>query len=193
MDPRVTALRPVEKSRERTAEFTNIAAALVASDRRGEGHLGKNIARALEAAFQRGAAAALEGRRADARDLESMSWLQIPPHPRKIFGLLCNTAFGNSRPHSSLAERAVLIEVEYTEPNSPPGRGWAIYRQSGSELTKYEAIKERKFAGRSGLKLEELGLLKRSKARGGPTTLYLTKYGLDTYLRHLASGGVWYD
>ena len=49
------------RSKQRSAEFREIASAIVRRERAGAPNLGQEIARALEAAFQRGAAAALAG------------------------------------------------------------------------------------------------------------------------------------
>lgn len=183
--------RPIASSKQRSAEFREIASAIVRRERAGAPNLGQEIARALEAAFQRGAAAALAGGEVEPSTQNCLPWIQIPPRARSLFGTLGLWAFG-SPPYvdPARAHDALLVAL-----SSPRGRVWALYSRNRPGSPDYEAIGRTEFewSDSTATKLEKLGLLELSSMEGGAPCLVLSQFGFNTCANHVATGGDFYD
>ncbi len=183
--------RPLPSSKQRAAEFRAIASAIVRADRAGAPNLGQEIGRALEAAFQRGAAAAIAGGEPEPVAHDHLPWVQIPPRARSLFTTISTWTFGH--PTSVLPNRArdaILIPTV-----SQRGRVWALYHREDSGSAQYDKIggAEFEWSESTATKLEQLRLLERGQMADGSPCLMMSQFGFNTCANHVAGGGDLYD
>lgn len=184
---RSTEDRPLAPSKHRAAQFREIASRIVRADRAGDPNLGQEIARALEAAYQRGGRAALLGEEPEPDRSSHLPWVEIAPRARGVFGTLCQSAFGKRG-----AERLTLEQAGNAILAPLDGGGWGMWCASPGS-NQYRRWSDRSWSASSVLKLVDLGLLGETELADGEVCLEITAYGLETYREHLASGGSWKD
>lgn len=172
------------RSSQRSAEFKERASSLLSDHRFGLPNVGAEIARALEQAYQRGYAEALEGPPEEPDTSSSLPWIQIPPRARSLFSSVCHGAFGTAAPAPEKAWDVMLVEALRPFPGEK-NRRWHLYRKRpGRDL--FEASRDDGYAAQTALKLRDLGLMEEAEHPDGRRVLTMSQYGFNTAAIHFA-------